>query len=285
MEYICLLLDDCTRYAIAFPLAHKTAPEVARKLYDNVICRYGAFKTLLTDAGREFINEIMSHLSKMFMFQQIHSPGYSPIITSAIERTNQSLINSLRATVKGRSAQWVSYLQSTIFAYNNSLCSSTGLTPFAMVFGRLPTFPHETQFNAAINDFNTRSETVGNILQTQKAMYETLREFRSQHNEKRLAHANKHRKPSPILPGSIVFVKYPPSAMPDKDTQRLKLVANYKGPYIVVDRLDNNTVSIKDLVTNEHMPIPFHLSRLKTFAHFNPALYFANEKCLQARKE
>jgi hypothetical protein len=152
-----------------------------------------------------------------------------------------------------------------------------------MVFGRLPKFPHETQFADAINDFNTRSETVGNILQTQKAMYDTLHEYRSQHNQKRLDQANKRRKPSPVLPGSIVFVKYPPSAMPDKDTQRLKLVANHKGPYIVVSRLDNNTVYIKDLVTNENLPIPFHLSRLKTFANFNPALYFANEKSLQAK--
>jgi hypothetical protein len=227
----------------------------------------------------------MHHLGKMFKFEQVYSAGHTPIAQADVERLNQTIVNQLRSVVQDQSSQWPLFLQSTIFAYNSVPIGSTGVSPFALVFGRLPRFPHQIQFDEVTREFNTRSETIGSILKTQKAMYDTLQKFHTKNAQRKLEQANKGRKESNVIPGSVVFIKYPPSAVPEKGRQRLKLVPTYKGPFVCVSRLPNNTVTLKDLLTNEYLELPIHLSRIKTFANFNPQLYFANVKCLKAPRE
>jgi hypothetical protein len=111
-------------------------------------------------------------------------------------------------------------------------------------------------------------------------MYETLKSLNTKNAQKRLDQLNKGKKPSPVMPGSVVFIRFPPSAVAPAGTKHLKFLDVFRGPYICVSRAANNTVTLRDLATNTYLPHPTHLSRLKTFAHFNPALYFANDKCL-----
>lgn len=56
-QYICVLIDYFTKWVEAFPLVSKTAEEVTRCIVDFVY-RFGAPKRILTDQGREFVNQV-----------------------------------------------------------------------------------------------------------------------------------------------------------------------------------------------------------------------------------
>ena len=57
-KYILTLIDYYTNWPEAFPLAEKTAAAVAEALFENVYCRMLAPVRILSDCGREFVNEV-----------------------------------------------------------------------------------------------------------------------------------------------------------------------------------------------------------------------------------
>ena len=66
-----------------------------------------------------------------------------------VERFNRSLLQTLRAFVD-KNADWERYLPLMLYAYRTAVHSSTGATPFQLMFGRSPvtsSFSPTTAFN------------------------------------------------------------------------------------------------------------------------------------------
>ena len=64
-RYIFELTDYFSKWPEAIPIQSKTAGHVMEALY-SVICRHGAMECLITDQGREFVNELKNDLIKIF---------------------------------------------------------------------------------------------------------------------------------------------------------------------------------------------------------------------------
>jgi hypothetical protein len=93
--------DDFSRYAWTYPLKTKTASEVLSKLQELdafFLNHYGYhIKTLRTDNGSEFKNELFrSFCQENGILQQFTVP-YSPQQNGVAERLNQTLLNSIRS--------------------------------------------------------------------------------------------------------------------------------------------------------------------------------------------
>lgn len=56
-QYICVMIDYFTKWTEAYPLKTKCAAEVTECIF-NFFYKFGAPKRLLTDQGREFVNEV-----------------------------------------------------------------------------------------------------------------------------------------------------------------------------------------------------------------------------------
>ena len=59
-----VVVDYLTKWVEAEPLPDKTASTVAAFLY-SLICRHGCANVQINDQGREFVNEISSHLHRL----------------------------------------------------------------------------------------------------------------------------------------------------------------------------------------------------------------------------
>ena len=55
--YICVMVDYFTKWVEVYPLKTKTAEEVAECVLD-FFYKYGALKRILTDRGKEFVNNV-----------------------------------------------------------------------------------------------------------------------------------------------------------------------------------------------------------------------------------
>lgn len=56
-QYVMTMTCYFSKWVEAFPLPDKTAASVARALY-SAYCRHGSPNDIITDQGREFINEV-----------------------------------------------------------------------------------------------------------------------------------------------------------------------------------------------------------------------------------
>ena len=65
-KHILLIMDAFTKCPEAFSLKSAQASDVARKFYDEIICRYGTPFSILTDRGQQFMSHLLAELCKLF---------------------------------------------------------------------------------------------------------------------------------------------------------------------------------------------------------------------------
>ena len=134
-KYIFTIIDHFTRWAIAIPVINKEARTVALCLINEVVCRYGCPKTILSDNGSEFMNAVMLYIYSMLGIKKIWSPAYRPQASGVIERFNGTLQSILRSICGSAEYEkiWVEYLQFAVYVYNTSVHEGTGFTPFTLL--------------------------------------------------------------------------------------------------------------------------------------------------------
>ena len=57
-KYISTVIDVFTRFLITASLKSKEAIEVTITFYKNVVCIHGVPRTVVTDQGKKFVNQI-----------------------------------------------------------------------------------------------------------------------------------------------------------------------------------------------------------------------------------
>ncbi|KAL2102408.1 hypothetical protein ACEWY4_001576 [Coilia grayii] len=86
-EYICVLVDYFTKWSEAFPLRGKTAEEVSRCIV-NLFYKFGAPMRILTDNGREFVNQIDDSIENLLEEEVIYNSVNRQDKIFAIVRAN-----------------------------------------------------------------------------------------------------------------------------------------------------------------------------------------------------
>ena len=74
----------------------------------------------------------------------MNTTAYHPQTDGLVERFNRTLINMLSKRVSGIGQEWDELLPYVLFAYRATLQSSTGESPFRLLYGRDPQLPTET---------------------------------------------------------------------------------------------------------------------------------------------
>lgn len=138
-KYFATAVCAYTKWVESEPLKNKSAVEVANFIY-RMICRHGCFEIQLNDQGREFVNKVSTELHKLTGVEQRVTSAYHPQCNGLTERQNQTTQNMLLKYLDNQE-QWADLLPSVLFAYRTSKHSSTGFSPFFLLFGRQPRLP------------------------------------------------------------------------------------------------------------------------------------------------
>jgi len=70
-----------------------------------------------------------------------HTSTYNPRANGKVENRHATLYDILRTMVARWGDNWAEHLPMAEFAFNSSVCSSTGFTPSEVAYGRRPAFP------------------------------------------------------------------------------------------------------------------------------------------------
>jgi hypothetical protein len=123
-----------------FPLEFADAPRVAECLH-WLRCRYGPFSILRCDGAKAFIQSVVPIYLRLCGTDVHNVTPYAHWENGQVERCHRSTLRHLRHLINDDAAgpnsqrSWVPLLASARRIMMNTVCSSTGETPNAFVFG------------------------------------------------------------------------------------------------------------------------------------------------------
>ena len=99
---------------------------------------FGLPKILNSDQGRNFESILLRQTLEAFGIRKTHTTAYHPQGDGMVERFNRSLLQLLRTYID-KQEEWEQYLPLVLYTYRLAKHSSTGVSPFLLMFGRQPT--------------------------------------------------------------------------------------------------------------------------------------------------
>ena len=145
-SYILVAADYFTRWVEAYPIPCQEASVVARKLVDEMFCRFSPPEQLLSDQGRQFESQLMAEDCKLLGIQKSRTTPYHPQCDGLVERWNRALLQSLATSVTDHPENWEEFVKKICMAYNTSVHPTTGFTPFYLMFGRQAKLPVDLMY-------------------------------------------------------------------------------------------------------------------------------------------
>ena len=266
-RWICNITDSYSSYIVVFPLRTITVNSLAHALQDKFFNIYGHPKQVVSDRGSQFTSEVYHVFMTMYNIKVSLCSAYHPQANGLVERANQSVTQCLRALVHDNRYQWCSALQSCAFALNNTVCSTSSLTPYNLIFGRDGCNTLDTMFD--LSELRTRSDILADIINRQEA----ARQIAIDLHEKRDREWQKNVEDKPptktiVCAGSIVYWK-----VPKVDSAKLgsKLSHKYRGPYMVTEVHKGANVNLRHLASNKIHNSRVSISQLKVPAYVRSA--------------
>lgn len=133
--YYLTLVDAFSKLGQAIEISNRSTPEVIRALI-KYFSIYGTPKKISCDPGSEFNNELLKELMMMYNIQLHISTPNNPNSTGIVERFHSTIIEIYRlAKYDRKCTDAASVMTYSIMAYNHTIHTTTGLTPFEVVFG------------------------------------------------------------------------------------------------------------------------------------------------------
>ena len=250
-----VITEYLTKYPHAVPIKSKTAAEIAQELF-KYISIFGPPKEILSDQGREFLNEMVDTMLTLIGTDHRVTSAYHPRTNGLTERFNKTLVSTLKKHTEENTENWPQWIPYCLLAYRSRVHSSTGYTPFELMFGR-----QMGQFESWVSKpkENEEAELYKRCIQIRQKCETTVPkalEKISKSQSKQIKSQNtQHNITTNILqPGTKVFIK----------AQKLqaKLEADFSGPFTVIGQTKKGNYWLKN---NEGKRIQqsYPLSRLK----------------------
>ena len=102
---ILVITEYLTKYPYAVAIRSKSAKEIARHLW-HYFCIFGPAKELLSDCGKEFLNECISEMLSQIGTIRRHTSVYLPHCNGLTEAYNGTLCSALRKHAENDRLSW-----------------------------------------------------------------------------------------------------------------------------------------------------------------------------------
>nr|CAN80607.1 hypothetical protein VITISV_033525 [Vitis vinifera] len=145
-EFILVAIDYFTKWVEAASYARLTSGRVASFIRSHIIFRYGVPHELISDRGVHFQAEVDTLLQK-YAIRHHRSSAYRPQTNGAVKAVNKNIKRILRKMVE-TSRDWSEKLPFALWAYRTFFRTSTGATPYSLVYGMEAVLPVKTEMGS-----------------------------------------------------------------------------------------------------------------------------------------
>nr|GEV88570.1 hypothetical protein [Tanacetum cinerariifolium] len=152
-------IDYFTKWMEAKPLAKITGKEVKKFVWENIVCRFGLPRVIVTDNGTQLVNDPFKGWCEKWKIKQMNTTVVHPQANGLVERANKSLMHSLKARLGRERVGWVDEIPNILWAHRTML-----KTRFSLAYGSEAVIPAEIgmptyrtiQWNEAENEEEMR---------------------------------------------------------------------------------------------------------------------------------
>lgn len=147
-QYLLTAMDLGTDWMIAQALPRRSGQSVIEML-QYIIYTYGKPLRILTDNGEEFMSYGVQGILQRFGIRHDHTTPYHPQTNGRLEKFNDILTQMLaRMTAPQRQNSWDQALPDALLAHRTHTSSSTGVSPFFLMYGREARLPNQRSYEA-----------------------------------------------------------------------------------------------------------------------------------------
>jgi hypothetical protein len=259
-DSILVVVDRFSKMA-HFIACHKTddASNVAELFFREIVRLHGVPKTIVSDRDAKFLSYFWKTLWGKLGTKLLFSTAHHPQTDGQTEVVNRTLTTLLRAIVGKNLKSWEECLPHVEFAYNRAKHTTTGFTPFEVVYGFNPLAPLDllplpVQERACM-DGKKRAEFVKQLHEKTKMNIERM-------TKQYADRANKGRRRVIFEPGDLVWVHLRKERFPSK--RKSKLMPRADGPFRVLEKINDNAYKI-DLPGEYEVSATFNIADLSPF--------------------
>ena len=207
-EYVLVMTDHFSRFAMAIPTKNMTAKTTAEVFYQNFIVHYGTPQKIHSDQGANFESKIIQELCSLLGMQKSRTTPYHPMGNGQCERFNRTLISMLGTLNPDEKQDWKSYIKPIVQAYNCTRQDSTSFSPFYLMFGREPNLPIDVMFDNIPHVENTsKSKYIESLRNRLKFSHDLASKYIQASQERQKKNYDVKIKSSVLNPGDLVLVK------------------------------------------------------------------------------
>ncbi|CAF2022649.1 unnamed protein product [Rotaria magnacalcarata] len=109
-RYVLCITDYFARWVDAITLPNCSVQTTVQTIFNDYICRYGVSKSILSDQGIHFNNQLMDSMPKLIGYNHIFSTVYHPQSSRMVERCNATFVPQLAKLHDHENNDWDEYL-------------------------------------------------------------------------------------------------------------------------------------------------------------------------------
>ncbi|XP_055819392.1 uncharacterized protein LOC129888443 [Solanum dulcamara] len=247
-RFILVAIDYFTKWVEASTYKAVTKKVVADFVRNNIICRFGIPESIITDNAANINSDLMKEICERFKIAHRNSTTYRPQMNGAVEAANKNIKKILRKIVDGH-RQWHEKLPYALLGYRTTIRTSTGATPYMLVYGSEAVIPAEVEIpslriiqEVGLDDAEWIRSRIEQLMLIDEKRMDAV--CHGQLYQNRMAKAfNKKVKPRQFTPGQLVLKKI----FPHQGEAKGKFAPNWQGPYMVHRVLSGGAVILAEM--------------------------------------
>ena len=208
-ENVLIITDVFTKFTVAVATKDQKAQTVAKVLAEEWFFRYGVPLRLHSDQGRNFEGLVIKELCRLYGIKKSSTTAYHPESNSVCERFNRTLHNLLRTLEHEKKKKWSKFLAEVVHAYNSTPHSSTGYSPFYLMFGRECRLPIDLMLGTRTDISSGEADDNWITIQHERLAdaYKLAKDQLLKEADRRKQIYDSKTKPHLLDPGTLVFLR------------------------------------------------------------------------------
>ena len=237
--YILTFQDGLSKFVQAIPIKVTDSKTVADKFVKHIVSCLGLPKVILSDQGSNFTSKLFKSICKIFGIEKVQTSAYHPQSNGALERYHAELKRYLRYFIDEDQSNWDEWVRLACFSYNTSVHSSSGFTPYEVMFGRKAEMP--SALKQKNKPFYAYDDYVSELREKMRKTNQIAGENLIENKEKRKEIYDKNAKEPTFKVGDMVLLK----SETVRQGRSKKLGPAMLGPYEVLEKISDVNFKIK----------------------------------------
>jgi len=202
-DQLWIIVDRFTKMVHFIPLLKKgkTTSDLVKVFAGKVWRLHGLPSDIVWDWNPHFTSDIWKDFLALLVIRHWMSTEFRPQTDGQTDRLHQMIEVCLRAFINHEQNDWVCLIPNAEFAYNNSITTATGLSPFYANYGFHPTATNPAAVNGPLNP---ASKVYAHWMYT---IHESAAKALLRAQERMKHYADQHRKDIPVYQtGDLVML-------------------------------------------------------------------------------